>query len=359
MPTPTIYKADNGYFYAKWTDNRRSRRKSMGTQDRSIAEARFAQWLLIRNNAPNDPTPSYTVADVWDIYLQRNRETPTTGYSWKNLEPHFGHLPVEAVDQGQVDAYVAARASGRIGRPSKPATCRRELAMLVAAMNFGAKPPFSLYDTAILQPLVLPADSEPRDRWLSMAEMQRLLRAAAEMRRGDRLSRGERFLWLALETAARKTAILELTWDRVDFETGKIHYDVPGRAKTKKRRASVPMSSTLRTVLQRAYDEREGDLVLDNSAEVWAAIQSIAITAGFKGVRGRNGKKPTATGISPHVLRHTAATHMARNGVPLWTVANILGNTMAVVEKTYAKWVPSEPERNVDLISGGKLEILK
>ena len=45
--------------------------------------------------------------------------------------------------------------------------------------------------------------------------------------------------------------------------------------------------------------------------------------------------------------------------VPLWTVAKILGNTTAVVEKTYAKWAPAEPERNVDLISGGKLEMVK
>ena len=77
------------------------------------------------------------------------------------------------------------------------------------------------------------------------------------------------------------------------------------------------MSRTLRKVLERAYEERQGDLVMDNKAEVWATIQSIAITAGFEGRRGRNGTKPTATGISPHVLRHTAATHMARNGVPL------------------------------------------
>lgn len=359
MSTPKLTKNRNGYFYAVWSDHGRSRRKSMGTQDRSVAESRFAQWLLIRNDDPQEQTTVYKVADIWAVYLDRNGETNTTRYSWKNLEPHFGDLSVGEITQGHVDAYVSLRGAGRIGRKSRPATCRRELALLVAAMNFFAKPPISLIDPDMLPKLTLPADSEPRDRWLSLGEMKRLLDAAAQMRVGDRLSRGERFLWLALETAARKQAILDLTWDRVDFDTGVVHYDVPGRQKTKKRRASVPMSRTLRKVLERAYEERQGDLVMDNKAEVWATIQSIAITAGFEGKRGRNGTKPTATGISPHVLRHTAATHMARNGVPLWTVAKILGNTMAVVEKTYAKWAPAEPERNVDLISGGKLGMVK
>lgn len=359
MSTPKLTKANNGYFYAVWSDHGRSRRKSMGTQDRSTAEGRFAQWLLIRNDAPQEPTKTYNVADIWAVYLDRNGETDTTRFSWKNLEPHFGALTIGEITQGCVDAYVALRQTGRIGRKSKPATCRRELALLVAAMNFFAGPAIGLIDRDALPKLVLPSDSAPRDRWLSMEEMQRLLAAAAKMRVGRRLSRGERFLWLALETAARKQAILDLTWDRVDFQAGVIHYAVPGRQETKKRRASVPMSKTLRKVLARAYRERTSELVLDNKAEVWATIQSIAITAGFEGERGRNGGKPTATGISPHVLRHTAATHMARNGVPLWTVAKILGNTMAVVEKTYAKWAPAEPERNVDLISGGKLEVIE
>lgn len=355
MSTPRLRKADNNFYYAVWSDARRSRRKSMGTQDLAVAEQRFAQWLLIRNEAPSDPGRVYTVADIWAVYEDRKGGSDTARFSWKNLEPHFGPLSIEAVDQGAVDTYVALRKAGRIGRPAQPSTCRRELALLVAALNFCAKPPRSLYAAAVLQPLTLPPGGAPRDRWLTIDEMQRLFAAATRLRRGDRLSRGERFLWLALETAARKAAILDLTWDRVDLTIGVIHYDVPGRQKTKKRRTSVPISSALRPVLERAYAERTGDLVMDSKAEVWATIQSIAIEAGFGGTRGVNGSKPTATGISPHVMRHTAATHMARNGVPLWTIAKILGNTMAVVEQTYAKWAPSEPERNVDLISGGKL----
>lgn len=342
MKTPTLKPAKNGQFYAHWTVNRRTHRKSMGTSDRAEAERAFANWLLTRNDLPA-PERTLTVADVWAFYISKKGESHTAFYSWANLMQHFAALDVRKVNQKEVDAYVAARAAGEIGQHSKPSTCRRELAVLVAAMNLGAHPLYALYPPSALQPLLLPPDSDPRDRWLTVKEMQTLMLAAVGFRKEpEELCRVEIFLWLALETAARKQAILDLTWDRVDFAQGVIHYDVPGRKKTKKRRASVPISASLRPVLERAHAQRHGDLVMWHGADVWWAVQRVAEVAGLKDV-------------SPHVLRHTAATHMARNGVSLWTVANILGNTMAVVEKTYAKWCPAEPERNVNLISNGAL----
>ena len=364
VPKPS--KAANGYWYATWSDGRRSRRTSLGTQDETQALKTFAQWVLIegwnKGGSPGAEARVYTIADLWSVYMDKHVKPnvvgqATIGYAWQNLEPHFGPLSVDQITQGAVDQFIAKRASGRLGRPAKPITIRRELATLIAALNFcttsaGNK----LIGKADIETIRMPHPGEPRDRWLRMDEMQRLLKAAGEARRGDRLSRGERFLWLALETAARKQAILDLTWSRVDFEIGVIHYDVPGREKTKKRRASVPISSALRPVLERAFAEREGDLVMDNKAEVWATVQFIAMRAGFSTQTVAKGEKPRATGISPHVLRHTAATHMARRGVPLWVIAKILGNTLAMVERVYAKWMPDDPAGTVDLISGGVLE---
>lgn len=362
MPTPVL-KLYKGVYYAIWSENRRSKRASMGTARRDEAEARFAHWLLIRQDAPTQGE-DFTVRDCWTVYKMKRLDAgavagpETVEHNWKVLEPHFGDLLVPAVDQNAVDAYVAKRTSGRLGRKVKPQTCRKELQALFAMMRFCTKKPNRLFPASDVDTVVLPEAGEPRDRWLRMDEVQRLLDAAARLRRGEKLSRGERFLWLALETAARKQAILDLTWDRVDFDTGTIHFDVPGRRKTKKRRTAVSISSSLRPVLERAYDERENDLVMGNKGAVWSTVQLIAIEAGFGGKRPEllRTEKPKATGISPHVLRHTAATHMARNGVPLWKIAKTLGNTLAMVEKVYAKWCPDDPEGTVDLISRGRLE---
>lgn len=366
---PSVRRADNGFWYIHWSEGRRSKRQSTGTTDEDEAYQTFAQWILIggKDRTVGTAEHTYTVDELWDVYYEKHVRRHVVGkatidYAWKNLKPHFGDLLFDQVNQDQIDAYERLRTVGKIGRKAKSVTIRREIATLMAALNFCAAPPLRLIPKAGIEVVKLPHAGDPRDRWLKMDEIQKLLDAAATMRRqgrGDaagRMTRAERFLWLALETAARKQAILDLTWDRVDFHTNTIHFDVPGRKKTKKRRAAVSISSALRPVLLRAHKERISDLVMDNKAAVWKSIQVAAIKAGFSDQPIVRGEKPRATGISPHVLRHTAATHMARNGVPLWKIAQVLGNTLAMVEKVYAKWTPDDPAGTVDMISGGALE---
>lgn len=348
--TPELQQAENGIYYIHWTEGRRSKRVSTRTGDMALARKALGQWLLGMSNetAREEAAAGMTVAELWALYDQkhvdRNTMAPDTAkYSWANLEPHFGKLHLSDITADTIDNYVEARQAGRIGRPSKESTIRRELNALRASWNWASHPKRRLIKPADVPAFDLPADGAPRDRWLRIDEVQKLLDAAAERRIGLRLSRGERFLWLALETAARKEAICQLTWDRVDFDIGVIDFNVPGRKQTKKRRAVVPISDSLRPVLERAHRERGANKhVLDNEAEVWKIVKGIAAAAGVPGV-------------SPHVLRHTAATHMARAGVPLWRVAKILGNTLAMVEKVYAKWAPEDGKDAVGAISGGAL----
>lgn len=346
MSAPKLQKADNGRWYVHWTEGRRSRRVSTGATSLDEAKAFLAQWLILDHSAPAPATA--TVAELWAAYDVRHIETlasPSTArHSWANLHVHFGDMLPTTINQDSVDLYVAKRRAGKIGRPAKSGTVRRELAQLRACLNWCVERN-SLEAVPVFR---LPADSAPRDRWLRETEVRRLLDAA---RSEGRMSRVERFLWLALYTAGRKTALLELTWDRVDMETGVIHLACPDRAQTKKRRASVPIASALRPILQRMYDERISDLVLDNKAEIWASVQIVAERAGLAPKAARTGgAKPRATGVSPHVLRHTAATHMARRGVPLWKIAKVLGNTLAMVEKVYAKHSPDDLREAIDMI---------
>lgn len=364
MSIPELKQADNGVWYVHWTDRRRSKRVSTRTRDMAAAKAFLGQWLLMEHEAPASVAAGFTIADLWAVYdkkhIEHNVTSPMTmRNAWKRLEPHFGTMMPAAINQDVVDAYIKARTTGRIGLRAQSSTIRRELVALRAYMNWSAAPKRKIIQPAHLPAFDLPSDSPPRDRWLRTDEIQRLLNAAASMRgKAERMPRGERFLWLALETAGRKTAILELTWDRVDFETGVIHLAVPGRKVTKNRRASVPVSKALRPVLERMHRERINTFVMDNQSDVWATVQCIAERAGFgdpcKTPRW-NGMKPRKTGISPHVLRHTAATQMARRGVPLYDIAGVLGNSLAMVEKVYAKHCPERLRAAVDRISGDSL----
>lgn len=360
---PYLKKDKKGTWYVHWTEKRIGKRVSTRTQDLARAQEFFAAWLTVDENDAAAPGSGLTLADVWDQYLKKHvrarlASDKTACDIWKNLEPHFGKLPADGLTQNEADNYLAKRTSGKLGRCVLPQTVRKEIAYLGAAVRFCADPRRKIIPAEFAHKLTLPEQGEARDRWLRTEEIQRLLDAAARLRDGPRLSRGERFLWLALETGAREQAILDLTWDRVDFETNTIRYDVPGRKKTKKRRATVPISKALLPVLKRAYDERlsDGGKVLDNSSGVWVIVQRIVIEAKLAEPKKSKRGRPYATGISPHVFRHTAATHMVRRGVPIYIVAAVLGNSVKMIAEVYGHHAKDDLQAAVDTISGGMLE---
>lgn len=327
MSPPKLKKAKNGQWYACWSVNRRSHRRSMNTADLVEAKTRFAEWLL---HGATPKVADRTVAECWAVYDSKHVETiaspDTARHSWKALEPFFGAIRVSEVTDC-VEGYIFHRS-----KLVKPATIRRELVALRACLRWCA-------DATKRKPLIpaapaisLPAEAPPRDRWLTAAEIMKLALVAASDSRDTML-----FLHLALETAGRRQAILDLTWDRVDLDTKVIHLHDPERRVTKKRRASVPISAALLPLLQEHY----GSGRIFGSFDPNRAME-------------RLGRRAGVPGVTPHVLRHTAATHMARRGVPLWQIAKVLGNSVLMVEKVYAKHSPDDLRAAVDQISGGK-----
>jgi integrase len=329
--------AANGVFYAFWSEQRRSRRESMGTKEVGQASARFDEWLTLRGAAPRS---AVDIAALWALhYGEKNASM------WRNLGPTFGGLLPSAVTQDVVDRFVAGRTSGRIsarGKKATPGSARTELACLLACINNGASRRVKLVAPEDVPAVELPPKPQPRDRWLTDDEISALVGAAGGA--GGRLSRVERFIWLALDACARRTAIQELRWDtgQVDLERRVIDFNPPGRMPTRKRRAVVPMSDRLALILRRAYAERTGPLVLDIKRNINDDLTALAERAGVPRV-------------TPHVLRHTAATHMLRRGVPIWTVAKLLGDTVQTVEMVYGKWVADFGRDAVEMTGGRDL----
>lgn len=328
MSIPSIKQAANGVWYVHWTDGRRSKRESLGTREKAEAKARFAQWLIVDGQNKGAAPVEYSVADLWTAYEKGHVTTlasPATAvFSWKNLAPHFAHLAPRDVP-GAVPAYVAKR-SAKV----KPGTIRRDLVQLRAILNWASDPRRGKPLIEPVPPFTMPKEGPPRDRWLTDMEVQRLYAASDD-------PRITLFMRLALETAGRKAALLELTWDRVDFDTKVIHLADPSREATKKRRASVPISPTLLPHLEDV--RRPSGRVLAGGGDVYQQIKRIA-------------KLARVPNVSPNVFRHTAATKMARRGVPLWIIAKVLGNSLEMVERVYAKHAPDDLRAAVHHISG-------
>jgi integrase len=271
-PAPYLKRGPSGIWSIHWTESGapghrgRSKRESTGQSESTAAQVYFGEWLLLRQNGGPVPAEQvFTIEDLWKVYDTKHVQRKVVAserldFAWAAMKPYFGALVLSDLTHDRIYDYTTKRQTGKLGRKVKPSTVRKELGALTACLNWCADPGRRLIDKAAVPRIELPPHGEPSDRWLTMHEIKKLFAAAAEMRRGDdkeMMTRGERFLWLALETGARKTAICQLTWDRVDFETGVIHYDVPGRVTTKKRRASVPISKALRLALERVRTERQ------------------------------------------------------------------------------------------------------
>jgi integrase len=352
-------------FYVYWREDGRQKRKSLRTTDAAEAQKAFGAILTAgeQSSAASKPLTKTepTVADLWAVYyekhLGRGHSAKDGVYTWNLLKQHFADLKpgLGEVTQDVVDEYVRLRTSGRIKsqkshRKVKPQSVRKELMRLIACLNFCSlkKHNQKLINPEMIDAIKLPEESEPRTRWLQDDEIDALHAAARRLRVGDRMSRMERFIYIALHTGSREQAIYDLTWDRVDWQSRTINFKMPGRKQTKKRRSeSVPISDELMVVLKQAYKERVNDLVLDTKVIVHGQLQRVVYEAGLAPhdyVVNKNHMR--RTGISAHTFRHTAATKMAAAGVDVFDIANILGDTVQTILKYYAKFFVGQKQRD-------------
>ena len=140
------------------------------------------------------------------------------------------------------------------------------------------------------------------------------------------------FVLLALHTAAHTGALLSLSWEQVDLNSGLIYL---GRTRGKKRRATVPITDVLRDALEEAAQAATSEWVIEYAGHPVRSIKS-----GFRAAVRRAGLE----GVTPHILRHTAATWMVQSDVPLALVAAYLGNSVEMVARVYGHHSPSYAE---------------
>jgi integrase len=294
-----------GTWAVVWREGGQTRRSALGTADRQEAETGLAAWKHARENVR--PEGTLTVGRILSAYLDARKQVIPR----PKLAAHFGAYLPEHVTQKAVDDYAKHRGAA-------PATAKTELGLLSTALNYAYRQKW------IERPVAfdLPQGSPPRERWITKAEAAGLVKAAKAIHI-------KTFIALAAYTGARAGAILDLTWDRV---TDTIDYNAPGRPVTRKRRAVMRIADPLATVLHEAKSAGTGDYVVEFGGDPVKSIKH-----GFRNAAKRAGLK----GVTPHTLRHSFATWLAMDGVPMRKIAEALGHTsVAMVERVYAKSAP-------------------
>jgi integrase len=336
-----FWKHSNGTIYIVWNErielasghfHTQTRRVSTGTTDWQAAEKFRSQFIARLDNPPPPQEP--TIAYLLDRYKQERGAYMRAPEALKNgllmLLPFFGNLlPSHVTNQ-------LFRQFAEKHKHLSPSTIVRRLGILKAALRYAEGNRW----IAPLPPLRMPVSgSPPRDIWLTRVQVAKLLDNA----KSDHISL---FIKMAVFTGARSGAILELTWQQVDFENRIINY---GKGWGNKKRAVVPINDELMAALQKARSASQTDYVIEFSGKgvmsIKAAFRRLCQDCGIK--------------ASPHVLRHTAATWLVMEGVPLREVARLLGNSEAMVEKVYGKHSPDYLRRAVSALNLNKPETLQ
>lgn len=361
-------------------------RDELEDASRELARYIAAKWSPVRGYDPSDPS-QVLIAEVLALYsLEKGPKLadPKSVAGWiRNLSAWWGDRTLSDIKRSSCKAYVVWRTSQTIGsakgatsRKVTDQTARRELETLSAAIGY-----WHGEHTLTSKPKIeLPAKPEsPRDA-LSRSQAAALLLATMGRRKrpdgswepttpqvkATRLHL-RRFVLIGLYTGTRSKVVTLLLWDEtlkqawVDLDKGMIYRRGKGEKDTaNKRRPVVRLPSRLLAHVRRW---REIDRRKEAEAKRRDPMASRVSVLHFGGLPiatdVRNGFASCVAdaglpeAITPHWLRHTAATWLMEGGADLWDAAAYLGMTAATLEKHYGHHRPDHQRGARRAITGG------
>jgi integrase len=232
---------------------------------------------------------------------------------------------------------------------------RRDLEDLRAAINHHSSE--NLHHGVVK--VKLPEKGEARLRWLERSEAARLLWACWRHKEEQTIHRGKnkgtkiktgkytlrhvaRFILIGLYTGTRAAAIAASSPRKkqghayVDLDAGLYHRLAIGRRATNKRQPTVPLPDRLLAHMRRWYDKG----IIANHFVEWNGAGVKSVKNGF--ARGVEVAKLDLSdgNVTPHTLRHTAATWLMQLGTDPWEAAGYLGMSVKVLLDTYGHHHP-------------------
>ena len=317
-----LYKRkDTTQWWATWNgqDGKRHRR-SLGTDDRKLAEALAAKWAkdnFLEEHFGKKPDLPFSEA-LLNYAKAKKRDSEKhfmtkTLYRVRFLAERFKGWNVSDFTYRKVQAFIDQRLE-----TVSPATCFGDLAVVRAAINKARREERT--DFVPNFPKLRP--SKPRNRWLTFEEEDKLVQAAAKHLRP--------LIRFAVDTGGRRSELLELDWRNVAMKSRRVTFVDTKNGEDRSVR-----------LCERAY-ETLLSLKPKDSGPVF--------TYGGKAVQDMRSSFERAcrlAGIEDfrfHDLRHTFASRLVQGGVPLYEVMNLTGYKSLGMVQRYAHLSPDFQE---------------
>ena len=331
----------NGQAVVRYRDEQGvKRRRILGATTEQEARAQLDRFVRRRQAVVNAEGLGPTVGELFAAYVkdreQDGKLVAAFHDNWKALRGSFSDLAPDAVNADVCRSY----AKLRVSQGRSQGTIWTELTRLRSCLNWAVKRkviPSSGY-------VWIPSKPKVKAKELTEQQVLRLLDACV-------MPHVRLFVVLALCTGARTAALLELTWDRIDFEAGTINLKRaepanPLLKQVRKGRAIVPMNATARAVLSQAKAETISDFVIE-----WNGDRIKKIRKGFEEAC----RRAELTGVTPHDLRRTAATKADEAGMDWTRIARLLGHSSVASGTAYRHPRPQVLQPVADVLELGAL----
>jgi integrase len=244
----------------------------------------------------------------------------------RHLLEEFGDRCLGEVTVWQIERYKARRRS-----LVAPATVNRELTLLKHMFTKAIE-----WEKARMNPVKAVKhlrEANTRVRFLTDEEQARLLVACPDNLRAPVIA--------ALHTGFRRGELLALRWRDVDFLNGLVTVEA-AHTKNGERRA-VPMSQTLRAVLEGLRQERPNDehVFLSERGEPYVSLKNAFESAV---------KRAGIVDFHFHDLRHCFASRLVMGGQDIRTVRELLGHKTLTMTLRYSHLSPAHRAKAVAIL---------
>jgi integrase len=281
------------------------------------------------------------------------------------LDAYFSGKMLAEVNTKLCKGYVSHRQKNGGGQGG----ARRDLEAFRAAINHHAKENLHRGNVSVW----LPDKGEARERWLTRDEAAAAIWYAYRYRevqtihvgphKGEKVITGRRplrhvarFMLMGCYTGTRAGSLAAAATTRavgkafVDLERGLFYRKPVGKKATNKRQPPAPIPPGLLAHMRRWV--RVG-IAKEHFVE-WNGKPIQSVKKAFRTViKGAEVDTTVASGgnVTPHTLRHTAATWLMQQGANLYTAAGYLGMSVEVLERNYGHHHPDYMADAVDKIS--------
>lgn len=323
--------------------------RSEGYTAQMANDVRAERMQAVRHGAPlkkqiesdSEQKPQMmTMGEAWALY--REKWLPNLSH-WeyedlrykKHIAPRFENVPLNEIKPLDLESFKQELFESGLS----PATVRQILGNIRRLYNKLAE--WEIFDgktpTSVIK---MPKVENARIRYLTPQEAGALL---------DLIKAKSTTWWrislISLKTGMRLNEILSLTWSDLDLSARVIHVRF-----SKKKVRMTPMPLSIKSLFEDMPAGLPSALVFPSTTGEKSEQVSMSFKRAVEELEFNTGIKDARQKVVFHTLRHTFASWLAMDGVPLYTISELMGHSTMEMTKRYAHLCPDTKRTAVDKI---------